>query len=143
MKGPGVIIIILSLLASIDVEGQVIGSVGGKAGVSLANQRHQITPIDYTMETDYIVGPGIAFFLEAFRGRHFSFQSDLAFVTKGSKTSTHSVTVNHLENDRIIANKGEPRVSRFHYLSFSPMARYRMSRSKPCPRIGPVRTSSP
>ncbi len=135
MKQPYAVILMLSLMGTLEVEGQLIGSVGGKAGISLANQNHQITPIGYTLETDYILGPGIAFFLEAFRGRQFSFQSDLAFVTKGSKTTTHSVTVNHLENDRIIANKGESRASRFYYLSFSPMARYRIDLDRITPYV--------
>ena len=129
------IIFLLFLAAAQTVDGQVFGSVGGKAGVSISNQNHQITPLDYTLETGYILGPGIAFFLEAFRGRNFSFQSDLAFTAKGSKTNTHSVTVNHLENDRIIANRGDTRVSRFYYLSISPMARYRIELDRITPYV--------
>jgi hypothetical protein len=126
MKRP-LFVIFFALVASTGaIEGQIAGSFGGKAGVSIANQRHQITPLDYTLETESIIGPGIALFLEAFRGRQFSFQTDLAFIAKGSKTNTHSVTVNHLENDRIVANKGDARASRFYYLSISPMARYRI-----------------
>ena len=37
--------------------GQVIGSMGLKAGVSLSNQSYRFTPIDYTMETEAILGP--------------------------------------------------------------------------------------
>jgi hypothetical protein len=108
------------------VDAQFIDGVGLKAGVSLANQRHKITPINYTLETDPVMGPGLAIFMETFRGKRFSFQSDLAFITKGSKTTTESVTVNHLENDRIVANKGDLKTSKFYYLCLSPMARYRI-----------------
>ena len=120
------VIIIFLLSATMTVEGQFISSVGLKAGISLANQSHQITPIDYTLETDPVIGPAAGIFLEAFQGKHFSFQTDLAFVAKGSKTTTQSVTVNHLENDRIMVNEGDLQVSKFYYLSFSPMARYRI-----------------
>jgi hypothetical protein len=121
---PALILMLLS--ATLAVEGQFISSLGLKAGISLANQSHQITPIDYTLETDPLIGPAAGIFLEAFRGKRFSFQSDLALVTKGSKTSTHSVTINHLDNDNIIVNTGDPKVSRFYYLFLSPMARYRI-----------------
>jgi len=121
---PAIAIIILS--AAMTVEGQFMGNVGLKAGVSLANQDYKITPIDYVLETDPVIGPGIAIFIEAFRGKRFSFQSDLAFVTKGSKTTTQSVTVNHLDNDNIVVNEGDPKVSKFYYLCLSPMARYRI-----------------
>jgi hypothetical protein len=119
-------ILLLLFFDTLTLEGQFIGSAGLKAGVSLANQSHQITPIDYRLKTDPVAGPGIAIFMEAFRGNRFSFQADLAFVTKGSKTTTQSVTVKHLENDRIIVNEGDEKVSRFYYLCLSPMARYRM-----------------
>ena len=59
------------------------------------------------------------------RGWIFTFQMDLAYAAKGSKTSTESITVNHLENNRITVNKGEESTSKFSYISFSPMARYR------------------
>ena len=126
-------IILLLLSATPALNGQVIGSVGLKAGVSLANQDHQITPIDYALETDPVIGPAAGIFLEAFRGEHFSFQTDLAFVAKGSKTTTQSLTVNHLDNDRIIVNEGEPVVSRFYYLCLSPMARYRLDLNRITP----------
>ena len=135
MKRSLIVIFFAGLAATLSVDGQVLGSIGGKAGVSIANQNHQITPLDYTLDTESIVGPGFAFFLEAFRGRQFSFQTDLAFTTKGSKTSIHSVTVNHLENDRIYANRGDVRVSRFYYLSLSPMARYRIELDRITPYV--------
>lgn len=120
------VIVIVLLSATLAVEGQFIGGVGLKAGVSLANQSHQITPIDYTLETDPVMGPAAGIFLEAFRGEHFSFQTDLVFVAKGSKTNTQSVTINHLDNDNIVVNEGDPKVSKFYYLTLSPMARYRI-----------------
>ena len=120
------VIIFFLLSATLTVEGQFIGSVGLKAGISLANQSHQITPIDYTLETDPVTGPAAGIFMEAFRAKHFSFQTDLAFVAKGSKTTIQSVTVNHLDNDNIVVNEGDIKVSNFYYISVSPMARYRI-----------------
>lgn len=127
-------VIIFALLSgSLAVHGQFIGSMGLKAGISLANQRYRFTPIDYTLETDPVTGPGISVFTEAFRRGHLSLQSDLAFAVKGSKTTTQSVTVNHLDNDRIIVNKGDLKVSKFYYLSLCPMARYRMDKESMTP----------
>ena len=120
------VIIFVLLTVTLTVDGQFIRSVGLKAGISLANQSHQITPIDYTLETDPVIGPAAGIFLEAFKGKRFSFQTDLAFVAKGSKTTTQSVTVNHLDNDNIVVNEGDLKVSYFYYLSVSPMARYRI-----------------
>ena len=139
MKRVSPIIIIILLSATLTVEGQVINSVGLKAGISLANQSHQITPIDYTLKTDPVIGPAASIFLEMFRGKHFSFQTDLAFVTKGSKTTTQSITVNHLDNDNIVVNEGDLKVSNFYYLSVSPMARYRidMESITPYAMLGP------
>ena len=139
MKRVSPIIIIILLSATLTVEGQFINSVGLKAGISLANQSHQITPIDYTLKTDPVIGPAAGIFLEAFRGKHFSFQTDLAFVTKGSKTTTQSITVNHLDNDNIVVNEGDLKVSNFYYLSVSPMARYRidMESITPYAMLGP------
>jgi hypothetical protein len=133
------VILFVFLITTVTVQGQFIESVGLKAGISLANQSHQITPIDYTLETDHVTGPAAGIFMEAFRGRHFGFQSDLAFVTKGSKTTTQSVTVNHLENDKIIVNEGDLKVSKFYYLCLSPMARYRINleRITPYALLGP------
>jgi hypothetical protein len=114
------------VFATLTIEGQLIHGVGLKAGISLADQRYHFTPIDYTLETRPLTGPVVAVTMEMFRGKHFSFQPDLAFVTKGSKTTTQSVTVKHLEGNRIIENKGDLKVSKFHYLCLSPMARYRI-----------------
>jgi hypothetical protein len=107
------------------VNGQFKGALGMKAGIYLSNQTYKFTPIDYTMETESILGPALAFFMEAFRGDHFSFQTDLAFACRGSSTTTQSVTVNHLDGDRLIIHEGDRTTSRFRYLSLSPMARFR------------------
>ncbi|MFC2113661.1 outer membrane beta-barrel protein, partial [Bacteroidota bacterium] len=120
-------VILLALLFGIPVvHGQFVESMGLKAGISLANQSHKFTPIDYTLETKPLIGPAIAFFVEPFRGEHLSLQLDLAFAAKGSKSTTQSITVNHLNNDQIIINEGDLKVSKFYYLSFAPMARYRI-----------------
>ena len=107
------------------VNGQLIDGLGLKAGVSLSNQTIRFTPIEYTMETDPILEPAAALFLEAFRGRSFSMQADFAYITRGNTTTTRSVTVNHLDQDRITENKGDPVTSKFRYLSITPMIRAR------------------
>lgn len=101
-------------------------SLGIKAGVSLANQSYRITPIDYTLETELVTGPAFSLFIEAFRGAHLSMQVDISYAVKGSSSNIESITVNHLENDRITVNEGEKSTSKFKYLSIAPMARYRM-----------------
>jgi hypothetical protein len=122
-------VIIFALLSgSLAVEAQFAGSMGLKAGISLANQTYRFTPIDYTLETDPVSGPGIALFIEAFRQERLSFQMDLAFAAKGSKSTTQSITVKHLDNDRITVNEGDLQVSNFYYLSLSPLARYRFDK---------------
>jgi hypothetical protein len=126
-------ILIILLYGSPVVNGQFVEAVGLKAGVSLANQSYRFTPIDYTMETDPVTGPAVAVFMENFRKQHLSLQVDLGFAAKGSKTTTRSVTVNHLDNDRIIVNEGDLSVSRFYYLSLCPAVRYRIDRERLVP----------
>lgn len=106
--------------------GQGFASVGLKAGISLANQTYRITPIDYRLDTEPIAGPAISLFIEAFRGDHFSFQADISYAVKGSKSAVQSITVNHLDFDQIIVNEGAMATSTYRYLSLEPMARYRI-----------------
>ena len=113
--------------------GQFSPTLGVKGGISLANQSFRFTPIDYTLETEPLVGPALSLFVEAFRGVHFSFQIDISYALKGSSSSIQSVTVNHLDNDRITVNEGELTTSTFKYLSLAPMARYRMGQASLVP----------
>lgn len=99
---------------------------GLKAGASVSNQTYKLTPIDYTLDTEPVGGPALTLFVEAFRGAHFSFQSDVSYAVKGSSSNIESISVNHLDNDEITVNEGEQSTSRFKYLSISLMARYRM-----------------
>lgn len=122
------IIAIILLTVSNALYGQSSYTFGAKAGISIADQTYQFTPIDYKLETDAIAGPTFSFFMEAFRATHFSLQVDLSYFLKGSKTSTQSVTVDHLNNDQIIVNEGEETRSTFNYISIAPMARYRMGK---------------
>ena len=108
--------------------GQFLSAVGAKAGISLADQSYQITAIDYKLETEGLVGPAFSVFLEALRGDHFSLQADLSYFLKGSRTSTQSVTVDHMNDDRILVNEGELSTSKFSYLSIAPMARYTLGK---------------
>ena len=67
-------ILILLFADSLAINGQFIGSMGVKAGITLAIQRHHFTPIDYSMETEPIIGPTAGIFMELFRKKHFSLQ---------------------------------------------------------------------
>lgn len=110
------------------VHGQFLSAIGLKAGISVADQTYKFEPIDYKLETDVVLGPALSLFVEALRGDHFSLQADLSYFLKGSSTTTRSVTVDHLSNDRIIVNEGKESTSKFSYLSIAPMARYRLGR---------------
>ncbi|RLD57950.1 MAG: hypothetical protein DRI97_04235 [Bacteroidetes bacterium] len=121
------------------IYGQFPSSFGVKAGISVADQTYTLTPIDYNLETKAVMGPTFSLFVEAFRGNHFSFQADLSYFLKGSKSNTQSVTVDHMNNDQIIVNEGDMSTSTFTYLSIAPMARYRMGQGswKPYFLLGP------
>ena len=133
MKRSSTIIALLFWAGSMAIFGQGFASLGLKAGASLANQNWRISPIDFALETDPVVGPALSIFLEAFRGDHFSFQADISYTVKGSKSATQSVTVNHLDQDRIIVNQGAVTTSTFSYLSLEPMARYRVGQGSLVP----------
>jgi opacity protein-like surface antigen len=124
---------------SLALYGQSPASFGLKGGVSIANQSYRITPIDYEIDTEALIGPVATLFVEAFKGNHFSFQLDVGYVVKGSSTTVESVTVNHLDNDRITVNEGDPTVSKFSYITVVPMARYRfdLERLSPYLLLGP------
>lgn len=130
------LIVAFCLLAgTLVLHGQKLSGFGLKGGLSLANQSIRFTPIDFQMDTKAIQGMALALFVETFKGQHFSFQFDVAYAVKGSSTSTHSVTVNHLDNDRIVVNEGEEVSSRFHYLSLIPLARYRFELEQLSPYV--------
>lgn len=128
-------IVVLMWTGLLVLYGQFPSSFGIKAGISVADQSYQIRPIDYKLETEAIIGPTLSLFMEAFRGDHFSLQMDLSYFLKGSKTSTESLTVDHLHNDQIIVNEGELSTSRFSYLSVAPMARYRLGKGSAQPYV--------
>lgn len=107
------------------VKGQIPSSYGAKVGVSVANQSWKYTNLDFVMDTEPDGGLAVAFFVEAFKGEHFSFQLDLAYLEKGSTTTTESITINHLENNRLEVSEGLVKTSDFSYISISPLARYR------------------
>ena len=123
------------VLSTITLHSQVIAGVGIKGGISLANQSHHFTPINYTIETQSIATPSAALFIEVFSRKYLSYQLDLSYVTKGSKTTTESVTVNHLENDLFVVNLGDLTVSKFSYFVFSPMVRFRFDQNHLTPYL--------
>ena len=127
------------IAASLTLWGQVPAGFGLKGGISLANMSYRITPIDYELDTEPLFGPVATLFVEAFKGAHFSFQFDVGYVVKGSSTTTESVTVNHLDNDRITVHEGAESTSRFSYITLVPMARYRfdLERISPYLLLGP------
>lgn len=119
------IMFLITVTISSLVYGQLPSSYGLKAGLSMANQSWQFSNLDYTLDTEILYSFTAALFLEAFKGEHFSFQLDMSYELKGSSTSTESITVHHLNDNLISENEGDLSTSRFTYLSFSPMARYR------------------
>ncbi len=139
MKRRCISMAILIGAASLTLLGQVPAGFGFKGGISLANMSYRITPIDYELETKPLIGPVATIFVEAFKGRHFSFQFDAGYVVKGCRYTTESVTVNHLDNDRITINEGAESTSRFSYITLVPMARYRfdLERMSPYFLLGP------
>jgi hypothetical protein len=54
----------------------------------------------------------------------------LIYAVKGSKSSSGIITVNHTDNDNIVVTESELALSKFRYLTFSPMARYRLEKGK-------------
>lgn len=128
MKRSLVTITLIMSAGLLALSGQFPSSFGAKAGISLANQSYQFTALDYEMETEALVGPVFSLFLEAFKGKQFSFQLDLSYAQKGSKTSTQSITVDHMSYDQIIVNEGEQSTSTFSYFSLMPMLRYRLGK---------------
>lgn len=77
MKRNVVTIAIIVWAGFLTLYGQIPSSLGAKAGICLANQSYRFTPIDYTLETEPVMRPALALFVEAFRGVHFSLQVDL------------------------------------------------------------------
>lgn len=126
MKRSLVTIALIVWAGLLALHGQFPSSFGAKVGISGADQTYMLTPIDYKLDTEAVVGPTFSLFMEAFRGNHFSLQTDLSYFLKGSKSNTQSVTVDHKNNDQIIVNEGDMSTSTFMYLSIAPMARYRM-----------------
>jgi len=114
------------LFLPILVQGQVFSSTGVKAGMTISNQSIRFSPVDYyEMDTKSVVRPGFALFFEALQGEKFSLQFDIGYLGKGCKTSTESISIDHLNDDRLIINTGDLTRSSFSYYSISPMLRYR------------------
>jgi hypothetical protein len=130
MKRSNVILIFVCLFGFVTVQGQFIRHFGLKAGISVANQSYLFTPIETLLPTDALLRPGVVFFMEAFDGDHVSMQMDIGYVPKGNRTTAQSITINHMDNDRIVVNEGPLITSIFHYLTFSPMVRYRQDMEK-------------
>ncbi len=130
MKRIQLALLLLILSCTMLVRGQFIDGYGIKTGLSIANQSFRFTPIDQELPTDVLIGPGAFFFVEAFKGQHFSLQVDLGVMFKGCKSTAQSITINHLDNDQIVVNEGPEFTSAHQYFTFSPMARYQWDYSK-------------
>ena len=63
---------LICILGSQLANAQFISSFGVKGGVALSNQSYQISPINYTLDTEPILSPSLVFFAEAFQGDHFT-----------------------------------------------------------------------
>ncbi|MEI6059885.1 MAG: outer membrane beta-barrel protein [Bacteroidota bacterium] len=84
-------ILLLNILFSY---GQVIGNIGIKAGVSLANMtdKYKIQSIDITDKYDYKAGIYSALTAEFFKGKFLSLAADIGFVQKGMQRKTEITT---------------------------------------------------
>jgi hypothetical protein len=132
------VLISLSLLTgALGLKAQTQMSMGLKAGLSLSNQKVVFTLPggDYQTETGSITGPTASFFLEFSRGERWGIRLDAGYTPMGSSTTTESVTVYHLENNRVVENKGELKRSTFHYLFLSPTLRYRLLHGRLSPYL--------
>jgi hypothetical protein len=130
----------LILLAGFQMaNAQFIADKGLRAGVALSNQSYRFTSIEYLMDTDPILSPFVAVYAETFKGNDFSMRTDLAFACRGSATTTQSISVNHLDGDRISVSEGAKVTSRHRYLSLAPMLRARTENGAwiPYALIGP------
>jgi len=135
MNQRSLVIMLVLWACSCALYGQLSYSFGAKGGIALANQNYRFTVIDHDLETQFLTGPALFLFVEAFKARHISLQVDAGYIAKGSSTTTESVTVNHLENDQITIHEGEASTSNFSYLSIVPMVRYRWDLEKWSPYL--------
>ncbi len=119
--------VVVMLTGAVGLQAQPQMSLGVKAGLSLTNQRVVFTLPNgnYRMETGSIAGTAASFVLEFTRGGRWDIRLDAGYLPMGSSTTTGSITVYHLENNRIVENKGDLTRSSFHYLSLSPELKYR------------------
>lgn len=125
MRRLWIIIGIVGIIGAQRAEAQFIAGMGIKGGVAVSNQSYRITPLDYTLDTKAILSPSLGFFIESFKGDHFTMQTDLSFACRGSSTYTESISIDHTNSNQVIVNEGEEVTSRHRYLSIAPMLRAR------------------
>lgn len=137
MKVRALLISLFMLAGSPCLQAQSSWNFGLKAGVSLANQDviFQLPDTEYQMETALIAGPTASLLVEYMWGKGWGIQMDAGYIPKGSSTTTESISVLHLENNRVVENKGASSRSSFHYLSFAPQLRYRILRGNFTPYL--------
>jgi len=99
-------------------------SIGLSSGLAIANQKHEITDMDYTIETSSIMGNVTKLVYNMKLNDDLNFVSKIGYIRKGSKTEFESLTVNHLQNDDIIVNTGDLKSSTYDYLSFDAGVQY-------------------
>ena len=128
MKQSGLLILILVFGVFTVSVGQATWNAGLKAGLSLSDQSviFKLSENDYQIETDPVIGPTVSFFLKYSRGKKWGIQLDAGYISKGSSTSTESITVLHLENNRIVENIGSQTTSNFRYVSVATVFQYRI-----------------
>jgi len=131
MKTFRIIALLIVLPFSAGLLAQTTWNMGLKAGLSLSGQSviFRLTDEDYQIETGNIAGPTGSLFVEYTRDKRWGIQLDAAYIPKGSSTHTESITVHHLEGNRITENTGEQTISRHNYLSLAPQFRYRILKS--------------
>ncbi|MEZ5070281.1 MAG: hypothetical protein R2751_04745 [Bacteroidales bacterium] len=108
------------LLWAAALSGQEPFRVSLSAGLGWAGQTHELTPIDYRLETRMVGTPVLSLAGTGSLSPRLSYRLALSYAAKGSSTDVLWVRVNHENGDRIEVETGEDRASRFHYLSLAP-----------------------
>ncbi len=139
MRKPDILLLMIFTIGLLNLNAQTIKSIGIRSGSSITNQNHKLSGIDFTIDTDNKIGIYEAFSIELFNHKYFSLVTDFFYIGKGSKTNFLSVTVDHLNNNNLIINEGESLVTKYNYLSFTPLLRTRFESEKITPYfiIGP------
>ena len=110
---------------------QNYGGVTVEAGTIIANQKHYISDVDYTIETKPIIGAAAMLGYNHYINEKINIIVDIGYLRKGSTTEFESATINHLQNDELTINTGDFKKSTFDYFSINAGIQYLVFNQKP------------